>query len=59
MRKLTQYERGVRHFFGKRYMWLLTRAAASALHKVDDKGDERVKVAARRALRGQQEEQSE
>ncbi len=40
MRKLHPNERGIRHIFGKRYMWLLDENGKLGLHKVDDRGDE-------------------
>lgn len=39
-RRLHKNELGVRHLFGKRYMWLLDENGKLGLHKVDDRGSE-------------------
>lgn len=39
-RRLTKYETGIKHFFGKRYIWLLNSEGNLGLHKIDDKGDQ-------------------
>ena len=54
-RRLTRNETGIRHLFGKRYIWLLDEGGALGLHKVDDKGDDE----SMKALLERQREQSE
>lgn len=55
-RRLTKYERGIHHLFGKRYMWLLDHTGALGLYKVDDRGDEesraKLKELAPKTLKG-------
>jgi hypothetical protein len=54
-RRLTRNEQGVRHLFGKRYLWLLDEEGRLGLHKVDDRGDEE----SMKALLEKQKEQAE
>ena len=58
MKRLHKNEQGVKHLFGKRYMWLLDENGRLGLHKVDDRGNEESRESLR-TLEAKQKEQVE